>query len=188
MKLFITSLVIILFGFGIIRFENPNDIQRLLELAIVLLITLLTVSIISWFGSGFWIRRIRAYGGPPVIPSPPKEKIIFLSKYSISSTILLFFTPILIEVLTNTYPIDGTQLLYLLGIIVLGSIILVSNVITHRKKPKQESLFLILIPLFYALLAIVSLIVLVRAIAASAYTYLDTDYTVVSTINSLSHL
>ena len=182
MKLFITSLVIILFGFGIIRFENPDDIQSLSELAIVLLITLLTVSVISWLGSGFWIRRIKAD-----LP-PTKEKIIFLSKYSISSTILLFFTPILIEVLTNTYPIDGTQLLYLLGIIVLGSIILVSNVITHRKKPKQESLFLILIPLFYALLAIVSLIVLVRAIADSAYTYLDTDNTVVSTTNSLTTL
>ena len=115
MKLFITSLVIILFGFGIIRFENPDDIQSLSELAIVLLITLLTVSIISWLGSGFWIRRIKAD-----LP-PTKEKIIFLSKYSISSTILLFFTPILIEVLTNTYPIDSTQLCYLLGIIILGS-------------------------------------------------------------------
>jgi RsiW-degrading membrane proteinase PrsW (M82 family) len=61
-------------------------------------------------------------------------------------------------------------LFYLLGIIVLGSIILVSNVITYRKKPKQESLFLILIPLFYALIAIVLLILLIMAIAASAHT------------------
>jgi len=164
MKLFITTLVIILFGFGIIRFENPSNIQGLSKLAIVLLIVLLTVSIISWLGAGFWIRRIRAD-----LPLT-KEKIIFLSKYSISSTILLFFTPILIEVLTNTYPIDSTQLLYILGIIILGSIILVSNVITYRKKPKQEYLFLILITLFYALLAIVSFIVLVIAIAASGYT------------------
>ena len=164
MKLFITSLVIILFGFGIIRFENPSNIQSLSELAVVLLITLLSVSIISWLGSGFWIRRITAD-----LP-PTKEKIIFLSKYSISSTILLFFTPILIEVLTNTYPIDGTQLFYLLGIIVSGSMILVSNVITYRKKPRQESLFLTLIPLFYVLLAIASLIVLFVAIAASAHT------------------
>ena len=100
MKLFIASLVIILFGFVIIRFESPGDRQQLSELAVVLLITLLAVSVISWLASGFLIRRIRA--DLPI----KKEKIIFLSKYSISSTSLLFFTPILIEVLTNTfYPI-----------------------------------------------------------------------------------
>ena len=164
MKLFIASLVIILFGFVIIRFEYPGDRQQLLELAVVLLITLLAVSVISWLASGFLSRRIRAD-----LPTK-KEKILFLSKYSISSTSLLFFTPILIEVLTNTYPIDSTQLCYLLGIIILGSKILVSSVISYRKKPNQESKFLILVTLFYALLAIISLIIFVIAIAASAYT------------------
>ena len=164
MKLFIASLVIILFGFVIIRFEYPGDRQQLLELAVVLLITLLAVSVISWLASGFLSRRIRAD-----LPTK-KEKILFLSKYSISSTSLLFFTPILIEVLTNTYPIDSTQLCYLLGIIILGSKILVSSVISYRKKPNQESKFLILVTLFYALLAVISLIIFVIAIAASAYT------------------
>ena len=164
MKLFIASLVIILFGFVIIRFESPGDRQQLSELAVVLLITLLAVSVISWLASGFLIRRIRAD-----LPTK-KEKIIFLSKYSISSTSLLFFTPILIEVLTNTYPIDSTQLCYLLGIIILGSKILGSSVISYRKKPNQESKFLILVAIFYALLAIISLTIFVIAIAASAYT------------------
>ena len=164
MKLFIASLVIILFGFVIIRFEYPGDRQQLSELAVVLLITLLAVSVISWLASGFLIRRIRA--DLPI----KKEKILFLSKYSISSTSLLYFTPILLEVLTNTYPIDSTQLCYLLGIIILGSKILMSSVISYRKKPNQESKFLILVTLFYALLAIISLIIFVIAIAASAYT------------------
>ena len=164
MKLFFASLVIILFGFFIIRFESPGDRQQLLELAVVLLITLLAVSVISWSASGFLIRRIRAD-----LPTK-KEKILFLSKYSISSTSLLLFTPILIEVLTNTYPIDSTQLCYLLGIIILGSKILGSSVISYRKKPNQESKFLILVTIFYALLAIVSLTIFVIAIAASAYT------------------
>ena len=164
MKLFIASLVIILFGFVIIRFEYPGDRQQLSELAVVLLITLLAVSVISWLASGFLIRRIRT--DLPI----KKEKILFLSKYSISSTSLLFFTPILIEVLTNTYPIDSTQLCYLLGIIILGSKILMSSVISYRKKPNQESKFLILVTIFYALLAIISLIIFVIAIAASAYT------------------
>ena len=164
MKLFIASLVIILFGFVIIRFEYPGDRQQLSELAVVLLITLLAVSVISWLASGFLIRRIRT--DLPI----KKEKILFLSKYSISSTSLLFFTPILIEVLTNTYPIDSTQLCYLLGIIILGSKILGSSVISYRKKPNQESKFLILVTIFYALLAIISLIIFVIAIAASAYT------------------
>ena len=164
MKLFIASLVIILFGFVIIRFESPGDRQQLSELAVVLLITLLAVSVISWLASGFLIRRIRA--DLPI----KKEKILFLSKYSISSTSLLYFTPILLEVLTNTYPIDSTQLCYLLGIIILGSKILMRSVISYRKKPNQESKFLILVTLFYALLAIISLIIFVIAIAASAYT------------------
>ena len=164
MKLFIASLVIILFGFVIIRFESPGDRQQLSELAVVLLITLLAVSVISWLASGFLIRRIRAD-----LPTK-KEKILFLSKYSISSTSLLYFTPILLEVLTNTYPIDSTQLCYLLGIIILGSKILMSSVISYRKKPNQESILLILVTLFYALLAIISLIIFVIAIAASAYT------------------
>ena len=164
MKLFIASLVIILFGFVIIRFESPGDRQQLSELAVVLLITLLAVSVISWLVSGFLTRRIRAD-----LPTK-KEKIIFLSKYSISSTSLLYFTPILLEVLTNTYPIDSTQLCYLLGIIILGSKILMSSVISYRKKPNQESKFLILVTLFYVLLAIISLIIFVIAIAASAYT------------------
>ena len=164
MKLFIASLVIILFGFVIIRFESPGDRQQLSELAVVLLITLLAVSVISWLASGFLIRRIRA--DLPI----KKEKILFLSKYSISSTSLLYFTPILLEVLTNTYPIDSTQLCYLLGIIILGSKILMSSVISYRKKPNQESKFLILVTLFYVLLAIISLIIFVIAIAASAYT------------------
>ena len=164
MKLFIASLVIILFGFVIIRFESPGDRQQLSELAVVLLITLLAVSVISWLASGFLIRRIRT--DLPI----KKEKILFLSKYSISSTSLLYFTPILLEVLTNTYPIDSTQLCYLLGIIILGSKILMSSVISYRKKPNQESKFLILVTLFYALLAIISLIIFVIAIAASAYT------------------
>tara|TARA_Y100000814_G_scaffold275299_1_gene234602 strand:+ start:151 stop:645 length:495 start_codon:yes stop_codon:yes gene_type:complete len=164
MKLFIASLVIILFGFVIIRFESPGDRQQLSELAVVLLITLLAVSVISWLASGFLIRRIRA--DLPI----KKEKILFLSKYSISSTSLLYFTPILLEVLTNTYPIDSTQLCYLLGIIILGSKILMSSVISYRKKPNQESKFLILVTIFYALLAIISLIIFVIAIAASAYT------------------
>ena len=164
MKLFIASLVIILFGFVIIRFESPGDRQQLSELAVVLLITLLAVSVISWSASGFLIRRIRA--DLPI----KKEKILFLSKYSISSTSLLYFTPILLEVLTNTYPIDSTQLCYLLGIIILGSKILMSSVISYRKKPNQESKFLILVTIFYALLAIISLTIFVIAIAASAYT------------------
>ena len=164
MKLFIASLVIILFGFVIIRFESPGDRQQLSELAVVLLITLLAVSVISWLASGFLIRRIRA--DLPI----KKEKILFLSKYSISSTSLLYFTPILLEVLTNTYPIDSTQLCYLLGIIILGSKILGSSVISYRKKPNQESKFLILVTIFYALLAIISLTIFVIAIAASAYT------------------
>ena len=164
MKLFIASLVIILFGFVIIRFESPGDRQQLSELAVVLLITLLAVSVISWLASGFLIRRIRA--DLPI----KKEKILFLSKYSISSTSLLYFTPILLEVLTNTYPIDSTQLCYLLGIIILGSKILVSSVISYRKKPNQESKFLILVTIFYALLAIILLTIFVIAIAASAYT------------------
>ena len=164
MKLFFASLVIILFGFVIIRFEYPGDRQQLSELAVVLLITLLAVSVISWLASGFLIRRIRAD-----LPTK-KEKIIFLSKYSISSTSLLYFTPILLEVLTNTYPIDSTQLCYLLGIIILGSKILMSSVISYRKKPNQESKFLILVTIFYALLAIISLTIFVIAIAASAYT------------------
>ena len=164
MKLFIASLVIILFGFVIIRFESPGDRQQLSELAVVLLITLLAVSVISWLASGFLIRRIRAD-----LPTK-KEKILFLSKYSISSTSLLYFTPILLEVLTNTYPIDSTQLCYLLGIIILGSKILMSSVISYRKKQNQESKFLILVTIFYALLAIISLIIFVIAIAASAYT------------------
>ena len=164
MKLFIASLVIILFGFVIIRFEYPGDRQQLLELAVVLLITLLAVSVISWLASGFLSRRIRAD-----LPTK-KEKILFLSKYSISSTSLLFFTPILIEVLTNTYPIDSTQLCYLLGIIILGSKILMSSVISYRKKPNQESKFLILVTIFYAFLAIILLTIFVIAIAASAYT------------------
>ena len=164
MKLFIASLVIILFGFVIIRFESPGDRQQLSELAVVLLITLLAVSVISWLASGFLIRRIRA--DLPI----KKEKILFLSKYSISSTSLLYFTPILLEVLTNTYPIDSTQLCYLLGIIILGSKILRSSVISYRKKPNQESKFLILVTIFYALLAIILLTIFVIAIAASAYT------------------
>ena len=164
MKLFIASLVIILFGFVIIRFESPGDRQQLSELAVVLLITLLAVSVISWLASGFLIRRIRA--DLPI----KKEKILFLSKYSISSTSLLYFTPILLEVLTNTYPIDSTQLCYLLGIIILGSKILMSSVISYRKKPNQESKFLILVTIFYALLAIISLTIFVIAIVASAYT------------------
>ena len=164
MKLFIASLVIILFGFVIIRFESPGDRQQLSELAVVLLITLLAVSVISWLASGFLIRRIRA--DLPI----KKEKILFLSKYSISSTSLLYFTPILLEVLTNTYPIDSTQLCYLLGIIILGSKILMRSVISYRKKPNQESKFLILVTIFYALLAIISLTIFVIAIAASAYT------------------
>tara|TARA_B100001029_G_scaffold121031_1_gene100572 strand:+ start:324 stop:818 length:495 start_codon:yes stop_codon:yes gene_type:complete len=164
MKLFIASLVIILFGFVIIRFESPGDRQQLSELAVVLLITLLAVSVISWLASGFLIRRIRA--DLPI----KKEKILFLSKYSISSTSLLYFTPILLEVLTNTYPIDSTQLCYLLGIIILGSKILMSSVISYRKKPNQESKFLILVTIFYALLAIILLTIFVIAIAASAYT------------------
>ena len=86
MKLFIASLVIVLFGFVIIRFESPGDRQQLSELAVVLLITLLAVSVISWSASGFLIRRIRA--DLPI----KKEKILFLSKYSISSTSLLYFT------------------------------------------------------------------------------------------------
>ena len=164
MKLFIASLVIILFGFVIIRFESPGDRQQLSELAVVLLITLLAVSVISWLASGFLIRRIRA--DLPI----KKEKILFLSKYSISSTSLLYFTRILLEVLTNTYPIDSTQLCYLLGIIILGSKILMSSVISYRKKPNQESKFLILVTIFYALLAIILLTIFVIAIAASAYT------------------
>ena len=164
MKLFIASFVIILFGFVIIRFESPGDRQQLSELAVVLLITLLAVSVISWLASGFLIRRIRA--DLPI----KKEKILFLSKYSISSTSLLYFTPILLEVLTNTYPIDSTQLCYLLGIIILGSKILMSSVISYRKKPNQESKFLILVTIFYALLAIILLTIFVIAIAASAYT------------------
>jgi hypothetical protein len=164
MKLFIASLVIILFGFVIIRFESPGDRQQLSELAVVLLITLLAVSVISWLASGFLIRRIRA--DLPI----KKEKILFLSKYSISSTSLLYFTPILLEVLTNTYPIDSTQLCYLLGIIILGSKILMSSVISYRKKPNQESKFLILVTIFYAFLAIILLTIFVIAIAASAYT------------------
>ena len=164
MKLFIASLVIILFGFVIIRFEYPGDRQQLSELSVVLLMTLLAVSVISWLVSGFLIRRIRAD-----LPTK-KEKILFLSKYSISSTSLLFFTPILIEVLTNSYPIDSTQLCYLLGIIILGSKILGSSVISYRKKPNQESKFLILVTIFYALVAIISLTIFVIAIAASAYT------------------
>ena len=164
MKLFIASLVIILFGFVIIRFESPGDRQQLSELAVVLLITLLAVRVISWLASGFLIRRIRAD-----LPTK-KEKILFLSKYSISSTSLLYFTPILIEVLTNTYPIDSTQLCYLLGIIILGSKLLMSSVISYRKKPNQESKFLILVTIFYALLAIILLTIFVIAIAASAYT------------------
>ena len=164
MKLFIASLVIILFGLVIIRFESPGDRQQLSELAVVLLITLLAVSVISWLVSGFLIRRIRAD-----LPTK-KEKIIFLSKYSISSTSLFFFTPILIEVLTNTYPIDSTQLCYLIGVIILGSKILGSSVISYRKKPNQESKFLILVTIFYALLAIILLTIFVIAIAASAYT------------------
>ena len=164
MKLFIAALVIILFGFVIIRFESPGDRQQLSELAVVLLITLLAVSVISWLASGFLIRRIRA--DLPI----KKEKILFLSKYSISSTSLLYFTPILLEVLTNTYPIDSTQLCYLLGIIILGSKILMSSVISYRKKPNQESKFLILVTIFYALLAIILLTIFVIAIAASAYT------------------
>ena len=164
MKLFIASLVIILFGFVIIRFESTGDRQQLSELAVVLLITLLAVSVISWLVSGFLIRRIRAD-----LPTK-KEKIIFLSKYSISSTSLFFFTPILIEVLTNTYPIDSTQLCYLIGVIILGSKILGSSVISYRKKPNQESKFLILVTIFYALLAIILLTIFVIAIAASAYT------------------
>ena len=164
MKLFIASLVIILFGFVIIRFESPGDRQQLSELAVVLLITLLAVSVISWLASGFLIRRIRA--DLPI----KKEKILFLSKYSISSTSLLYFTPILLEVLTNTYPIDSTQLCYLLGIIILGSKILMSSVISYRKKPNQESKFLILVTIFYALLAIILLTIFVIVIAASAYT------------------
>ena len=164
MKLFIASLVIILFGFVIIRFESPGDRQQLSELAVVLLITLLAVSVISWLASGFLIRRIRA--DLPI----KKEKILFLSKYSISSTSLLYFTPILLEVLTNTYPIDSTQLCYLLGIIILGSKILGSSVISYRKKPNQESKYLILVTIFYALLAIILLTIFVIAIAASAYT------------------
>ena len=164
MKFFIASLVIILFGFVIIRFESAGDRQQLSELAVVLLITLLAVSVISWLVSGFLIRRISAD-----LPTK-KEKIIFLSKYSISSTSLLFFTPILIEVLTNTYPIDSTQLCYLIGVIILGSKILGSSVISYRKKPNQESKFLILVTIFYALLAIILLTIFVIAIAASAYT------------------
>ena len=164
MKLFFASLVIILFGFVIIRFESPGDRQQLSELAVVLLITLLAVSVISWLASGFLIRRIRA--DLPI----KKEKILFLSKYSISSTSLLYFTPILLEVLTNTYPIDSTQLCYLLGIIILGSKILMSSVISYRKKPNQESKFLILVTIFYAFLAIILLTIFVIAIAASAYT------------------
>ena len=164
MKLFIASLVIILFGFVIIRFESPGDRQQLSELAVVLLITLLAVSVISWLASGFLIRRIRA--DLPI----KKEKILFLSKYSISSTSLLYFTPILLEVLTNTYPIDSTQLCYLLGIIILGSKILMRSVISYRKKPNQESKFLILVTIFYAFLAIILLTIFVIAIAASAYT------------------